>query len=87
MKKIMITLFFLLGIILFLPLPYYQKEDARCDCTKEIAPCLCPKKGWHFTKPLIIQLITAIKYRSLPTRLEPTSPLNNPETEVNSPQK
>lgn len=51
---ILVLIVALLGAALFLPFPYYQKDDVYCE---SYPPQLCAKKGWNFGKPLWKQIL------------------------------
>lgn len=81
MNRAIITFVLLFSAIAFLPIPYYQNEDASCkpDQTN------CPKAGWHLTPPLGVSIwaILTQQNRSNSEILESPSPTREPINEDN----
>lgn len=57
-KKIFLIIILVLLAFLVVPVPYYNKYDADCLPCPPIGACPpCPRKGWEFKKPILLQLI------------------------------
>lgn len=55
-RLIIIFLIFVL-ILLFTPIPYYQKMSPACGtCTPSGLCALCESSGWKFKSPIVVEL-------------------------------